>query len=52
VRIKEAKKLLINTKLSITDVGEAVGYKSNTHFGRVFKNITGASPLSYRKRHK
>ena len=52
VRIKEAKKLLINTKMSITEISSAVGYKNNTHFGRVFKNITALSPLTYRKRHK
>lgn len=48
-RIKEAQILLQNGNTPISDIAEAVGYKSITHFGRVFKNITGISPLSFRK---
>lgn len=50
VRIKEAKRLLQDTELSITEIAESVGYKSTTHFDRIFKNTTGISPLTYRKR--
>lgn len=50
VRIKEAKKLLLNTNMTISDISDAVGFKSNTHFGRVFKNIEGTSPSSYKKK--
>lgn len=49
IRIKESEKILLNTKLSITIISEKVGYDSITHFGRVFKSITGVSPLKYRK---
>jgi len=49
VRVKEAQKLLRNTNLSIADISEAVGFKSSTHFGRIFKEITGSSPLSYKR---
>lgn len=49
VRIMEAKKLLTSTDESIISISENVGFKSNTHFGRVFKAITGISPLQYRK---
>lgn len=49
IRIKESEKILLNTKLSITIISEKVGYDSVTHFGRVFKTITGVSPLKYRK---
>lgn len=49
VRIKEAQKLLLETNLSVTEISNRVGYKSITHFGRVFKNITGSAPLHYRK---
>lgn len=52
VRIKEAQKLLLKTEMSIADVSEAVGYRSLTHFGRTFKNITGTSPLHFRKLQK
>ena len=49
IRIKEAQKLLANSNLSILQVAEKAGFKSNTHFGRVFKKIVGISPLAYRK---
>lgn len=52
VRIKEAQKLLLKTAMSIADISEAVGYKSLTHFGRVFKSITGFSPMHFRKLQK
>ena len=52
VRIKEAQKLLSKTAMSISDISEAVGYKSLTHFGRVFKSITGLSPMHFRKLQK
>lgn len=51
VRIKEAKNLLRDTAMSITDIGFSVGYKSTTHFGRVFSKIVGCSPIQYRQRH-
>jgi len=49
IRIKQAQKILLCTALSITNVSEEVGYDSITHFGRVFKSITGVSPLKYKK---
>lgn len=49
VRIKEAKKLLLNTDLSVNEVAAATGFKSNTHFGRVFRGIEGMAPSLYRK---
>ena len=50
VRLKEAQGLLAKTDLSVSEIGERVGYKSNTHFGRVFKAAIGISPSLYRKR--
>ena len=52
IRIKESQKLLQNTQMNISDIAETVGYNSSTHFGRVFKSITGITPLEYRKRGK
>lgn len=51
IRIKEAQKLLCSTDLPIAEITEIVGYKSNTHFGRMFKSITGTTPIIYRKAH-
>jgi len=52
VRVKESLALLERSNLNITQISEKVGYKSNTHFGRIFKKIMGLSPLSYKKAKK
>lgn len=49
VRIKEAKKLLEHSSIKVNKIAERVGFGSITHFGRVFKEITGHAPLYYRK---
>lgn len=48
-RIKNAAELLGNHNLSITEIAYAVGYKSFTHFERVFKRIYGMPPREYRR---
>lgn len=50
VRIKEAKKLLRRKDLTVNDISSLTGFKSNTHFGRVFKTIEGTSPSAFRKK--
>lgn len=49
VRIKEAKQLLMRSQLKVSLIARKVGFGSVTHFGRVFKQITGHTPLYYRK---
>lgn len=49
LRVNEAQKLLLDTKFSILEIAEKVGYQNNTHFGRIFKSITGSSPREFRK---
>ncbi len=50
IKVKEAQKLLKKTNSSVMRIAELTGFDSQTHFGRVFKNLTGMSPLQYRKR--
>lgn len=50
VRIKEAKKLLEQSSMKVNFIYKKVGFRSITHFGRVFKSVTGYAPLHYRKR--
>jgi YesN/AraC family two-component response regulator len=52
VRAKEARKLLQQTELNVTEIAGKVGYNNITHFGRTFKKITGYSPLNYRNLYK
>ncbi len=49
VRIEQAKKLLNDDALSVTDTGYAVGYSDLTHFERIFKKIVGSNPTQYRR---
>lgn len=52
VRIRASEELLLTTTLSILEIATATGYTNSTHFGRVFKQVLGTSPLQYRKLHK
>ncbi|GGG58916.1 AraC family transcriptional regulator [Paenibacillus radicis (ex Gao et al. 2016)] len=52
VRVKEARQLLIGSTMKISDIAERVGFESMTHFGRIFKEMTGLSPLKYRQTYK
>lgn len=47
-RMAKAAELLKLTKLSVRDIGNAVGYPNQLHFSRAFKNIYGISPRDWR----
>ncbi len=49
VRVKEAIALLLGTSLKANVIARRVGFGSVTHFGRVFREVTGHAPLFYRK---
>lgn len=51
-RINMAKKLLLSTKLSVSAIGEQVGYDTTTYFIRLFKREVGKTPKDYRKEMK
>jgi AraC-like DNA-binding protein len=46
-RMKEAARLLKEEKLSVSDVGYALGFTNLSHFSRVFKEHTGLNPKQY-----
>lgn len=48
LRLTEAKKLLVNTKLTVEAISRKTGFSSLSHFSRQFKRWTGISPLKYR----
>jgi AraC-like DNA-binding protein len=48
IRIENAKNLLLNPNLRISEIAYEVGFQSLTHFNRVFKRIVGQSPTEYR----
>jgi len=48
LRIQRACELLMNTKKTIKEISELVGYSCSQVFGRAFKRIKGISPITYR----
>ena len=48
LRIENAKELLQNLDVSISQVAHRVGYDNPRYFSRVFKNKAGMSPSDYR----
>ena len=47
-RIEEAKRLLLNSTLTLSDISERVGFNSTSHFSSYFKQMAGISPHQYR----
>lgn len=48
IRVKEAKKLLMNSAMRIGDIAWEVGFTDIAHFSKVFKKLTGLSANEYR----
>ena len=48
-RVQEAKQLLRETTLSITEIAFELGFTSSQYFSIVFKRYTGLTPTAYRK---
>ncbi|WP_068603802.1 response regulator [Paenibacillus swuensis] len=49
IRIREAAKLMRNTKYSIGEIGEKVGYPDQRYFSQFFKKHTGITPSVYKQ---
>lgn len=47
LKIREAKMLLRQNKLSVTEISEKLGFNSIHYFSRLFKKTTGHSPKEY-----
>lgn len=48
--LPEAKSMLYQTRLSISEIAAEIGFSDPSHFARVFKKHTGQSPRQYRNR--
>lgn len=48
IRIHQAKDLLLNTDLTIREIGEKVGYPDQFHFSKTFRKVAGVSPSAFR----
>lgn len=51
VRVEHAKRELRFADLSVSKIGERVGYASDHYFIRVFKRLTSMTPADYRRRY-
>jgi AraC-like DNA-binding protein/quercetin dioxygenase-like cupin family protein len=52
VRIGHARRMLIETDRTISEVAYASGFESLSNFNRRFRDISGISPREYRQRHQ
>jgi two-component system response regulator YesN len=50
LRIREAMRLLVESESRIYDVAKAAGFKDVKYFSKVFKKITGLTPIAYREK--
>ncbi|MGH4038769.1 MAG: response regulator transcription factor [Sphaerochaeta sp.] len=48
IRINAAKKLLVDTALSVKEISGRVGFKDSKYFSKVFTSYVGKSPSKYR----
>ena len=48
LRIEEAKRLLLSTEMSVSEIASYVGYYNISYFSTVFHKIVGVSPFSWR----
>ena len=48
-RLADARRLLVETDLTVASIGETVGYKDPSYFVRTFKRAHGLTPLEWRR---
>jgi len=49
-RFAFSQKLLISTNMSITQIASECGFKSIRSFNKIFRDLSGTTPVSYRKK--
>ncbi|KAB8137796.1 AraC family transcriptional regulator [Gracilibacillus oryzae] len=50
IRINEAKRLLVESKMKVAQIARNTGYANHVNFWRAFKRMTGVSPNEYREK--
>ena len=51
IKINNAIKYLENSNYSISMISRLVGFHSENHFRKVFRSVTGSTPLKFKKQH-
>ena len=49
IRIQKAKRLLVDTSMTITEISERTGFENGYYFSKAFRKETGLTPSEYRK---
>ncbi len=49
IRINVAKSDLLNTNMTVKEIARKVGFDDALYFSRIFANITGMSPIAFKK---
>ena len=49
LRMRQAKKFLADSSLTVREIAVRVGYPDPFHFSRSFKNAVGISPAQFRE---
>jgi AraC-like DNA-binding protein len=50
--MQEARKLLLSSELSVSQIAYKLNFEDNSYFNKVFKNKTGLTPKRFRDIHK
>jgi AraC family transcriptional regulator, transcriptional activator of pobA len=50
--MQEARKLLLSSELSVSEIAYKLNFEDNSYFNKVFKNKTGLTPKRFRDLHK
>jgi AraC family transcriptional regulator len=48
-RVQYAKELLVSLNLRMIDIAVASGFKTQQHFARIFRKVSGLSPTEYQR---
>ncbi len=49
IRVEEAKRLLLETSQTVSEIAASVGYQDPSYFTKVFKKIEGQTPTEFRR---
>lgn len=49
LRIDEAKRLLLSTNMTVSEISSEIGYDNSSYFSTVFRKICGVSPVKWRE---
>lgn len=52
LKIKEAKRLLRDTEMTVTQIASVLAFDNSNYFSKTFKRVSSYSPLQYRKMHR